>query len=222
MSKKTYGLLSFAPIGLYILSLILIGIGAGLAYTGLAEAVGNDNLYVLAITAMVIAFIALILTYVVMVMLIVKACQNPHFTENKKIVWGLILFLLNMFVYPIFWYKYIYKEWDDERESQRPDLSIFWVAMPNILFIIMIYTFLGGLFIPGSGLIEEVLPYILTLVLLFLVTFVFISIVLFIIHACKNDELRKKKKIIWVLSFVFCSIFAFPLYWGMYIYKRKA
>lgn len=54
--------------------------------------------------------LSVILTYISMVIFIVAACKNPLFNTGKKVFWGIMCYIFNMFAYPVYLHKYILKE----------------------------------------------------------------------------------------------------------------
>lgn len=57
-----------------------------------------------------IEFIGVILTFVLMVWYMVKACKNPYLSTGMKVLWCFLLYFFNLFIYPVFWFIYIRKE----------------------------------------------------------------------------------------------------------------
>ena len=104
MNKKIPGFLAFAPFVLYLIGMF-IAVGATLGDSSVGVLIGGGMIRV-----------AVILSYVVMIVFIIQACKNPRFTDSKKLFWGVMFFLFGMFSYPIFWFKYIrkYNESDDD------------------------------------------------------------------------------------------------------------
>ena len=63
-----------------------------------------------AIFVFLIAILAVIVIYGVMIWLIVKTIKNKDFTTAKKVVWCICLYYLNIFVFPVYWFMYIRME----------------------------------------------------------------------------------------------------------------
>ncbi len=75
---------------------------------------GNDPMTtfetLLALLMVGLAFLAVILTYGVMIYYIVKACKNPQLSGGMKALWVALLYCLNVFVFPVFWFMYLKNE----------------------------------------------------------------------------------------------------------------
>ncbi|MBE5865494.1 MAG: hypothetical protein E7292_04655 [Lachnospiraceae bacterium] len=104
MKKTLIGIMSFAPIVLFAVSMIMLVIGMVMAETS-----GGDAGLALAITACVVMFICVAVTWVDIVWFIIIACRKDWPTD-KKVVWGLLVYFLNMLVFPFFWWNAIVKD----------------------------------------------------------------------------------------------------------------
>lgn len=104
MKKKLTGILAFAPIILFIASIILFAI-VWINHGDEPEIVGSARIgLVIIVIGMVLA---VILTFAAIITFIIMACINKEFSASKKVLWVILLYLLNMFVFPIYWYKHI-------------------------------------------------------------------------------------------------------------------
>ena len=70
----------------------------------------TENEKGLAICVFLIAIIAVIVIFGVMIWLIVKTIKNKEFTTAKKVVWCICLYYLNIFAFPVYWFMHIRKE----------------------------------------------------------------------------------------------------------------
>lgn len=106
MKKAMSCLLSFLPLIFLIISMIgIIKLAAVESQTLYgAEALG-------AMFYVFCAFVAVVLCYGVMIWYIIKTCKNPEFTTGTKVGWGVALYFLNVFVFPVYWFMYISKEY---------------------------------------------------------------------------------------------------------------
>ena len=102
MKKTIMGILSIAPIVLLALTfLMMIG---GMVMT---ETASEDTGIVIVILSTVVAFVSVILTWVDIIWFIIIACKKPGWNTENKVIWGLLLYFFNVFVFPVFWWKYI-------------------------------------------------------------------------------------------------------------------
>ena len=54
--------------------------------------------------------IAVILTFVLMIWYMIKACKNPELTTGMKVLWCVLLYCFNLVAFPVYWILYIRKE----------------------------------------------------------------------------------------------------------------
>lgn len=105
MKKAMSCLLSFLPGITLLISFISV-----FAITIMGADTMSTGETVLALLMVLIAFVAVILTYGVMIFYIVKACKNPALSGGMKALWIALLYCLNVFVFPVFWFMYIKNE----------------------------------------------------------------------------------------------------------------
>lgn len=84
------------------------------------------------------------------------------------------------------------------------------VAMPLLMMVVL-------LFFPNN------LQLVFVLMGIFIIAYIcfLYSYIWCIVHACKNKELDKNKKIVHVLLIVFLSVFYIPIYYSKYVMKNK-
>lgn len=56
------------------------------------------------------AFVAVFLTYFVMIWYIVKICKRKDIQIAVKVIWCICLYYFNVFSFPVFWFMYIRNE----------------------------------------------------------------------------------------------------------------
>jgi TM2 domain-containing membrane protein YozV len=47
-------------------------------------------------------------------------------------------------------------------------------------------------------------------------------LIIYLIHAAKNNSLNTTERLVWILIFVFAGIIGFPIYWYLQIWKTPA
>ena len=102
MKKILSCLLSFLP---GILLLITFITASFFTFLGNSPMTTLETL--LALLMVGLAFLAVILTYGVMIYYIVKVCKNPQLSGGMKALWVALLYCLNVFVFPVFWFMYL-------------------------------------------------------------------------------------------------------------------
>lgn len=106
MKKVLSCILSFIPaISLFIAIVTII------VFSIKAETNVNffDLYLVILMSALVI--LAVVSCYAVMIFYMVKACKNPNLTTGTKVLWCVLLYFLNIFIFPVFWFKYLKNEY---------------------------------------------------------------------------------------------------------------
>lgn len=108
MNKALSCFLSFLPAILVFGTLILFavfGIVAGMEGTmGAGETI-------FMIFLLVFEFIGVILALVMIVWYMIKACKNPNLSTGMKVVWCFLIYSFNLFIFPVYWFIYIRKEY---------------------------------------------------------------------------------------------------------------
>lgn len=107
MRKVFSFILSWVPLVTLFMGMLLFMpyYAADLNGTGI-DMMDQTNLFV----ALVLIFIAVISVYAVMIWFMVKAYKDPSISKGMKVVWIAMLYTLNVFVFPIYWFAYIRKE----------------------------------------------------------------------------------------------------------------
>jgi len=105
MKKVLSCILSFLPGITFIIAAI-----AGLYMSFFASGPMSTGETIFALLMVGFAFVAVILTYGVMIYYIVKTCKNPQLSGGMKILWVALLYCLNVLVFPIFWFMYLKNE----------------------------------------------------------------------------------------------------------------
>lgn len=106
MKKGLSCILSFLPLVMIVLTFVvlfamLIIFGEGTMTTGQT---------ILMIGLLIFELIGVILTFVVMIWYMIKTYKNPEFTTGMKILWFVLLYCFNLFVFPVYWFMYVRKE----------------------------------------------------------------------------------------------------------------
>ncbi len=106
MKKALSCILSFLPLVLIALTLILFLV------FGIFIGEGTLNVWQTIVMLFLVAMelIGVLLALVLIVLYIIKACKNPNISTGMKVVWCLLIYNLNIFVFPVYWFLYIRKE----------------------------------------------------------------------------------------------------------------
>ncbi|MBQ8597328.1 MAG: hypothetical protein IJ409_06030 [Lachnospiraceae bacterium] len=104
MKKVLTGLLAFLPI--IFLGISLVMVFAFMLMYGAEETLSGSEM-IFPIAMIVLAFVAVILTYAAMIIYIVMACKNPAFSTGWKIGWACIFYFFNVFAFPVYWFRHI-------------------------------------------------------------------------------------------------------------------
>lgn len=211
MKKRLYGMLACVPAGMIFLGVAII----------LGEAfIGVTDCEITAIISVLLLNFGLLLACVDLVVFIVKVCRTPQFTKKRKIYWGIMLALFSVFIYPVFWYRYIYWEGDEKAENSRRGPALFWAIIPGMLFVMYITVLVGSVKVPDPIFNPEVILNILIVFLFAMPIFTIVSIMLFILHVCETEE-TEGKRLRWIILFLVCCPLSLPIYWRIYVRKRR-
>lgn len=109
MNSKKMGIIAFVPGISFVLTFVFMIIGSiGMAF---AETSGNEAamliLSVVMILAVICSFVAAIMAWVGIIWFIILACKNPTFDTTQKVLWCIGLYCLNVFIFPVYWAKYL-------------------------------------------------------------------------------------------------------------------
>ena len=107
MKKTVSGVLCFLPLVLFAFTMI--------SYFLVTSCVDGSQefegvLAVFAILVLVVELLMVILTYGVMIWLMIVSCKRTDFTTGNKIVWCIKLYFLHMFIFPVYWFRYMRKD----------------------------------------------------------------------------------------------------------------
>ncbi len=105
MKKVLSCILSFLP------AIGFIGVIIGLIHAApFMNHPVNEEQKMISIMMVVIALAVVILTFAVMVWYMIKACKNPQYDTGMKVLWCFMLYMFNMFAFPVFWFVHVRKE----------------------------------------------------------------------------------------------------------------
>lgn len=77
-----------------------------LAFAGLLAAPGSfdEVTPAVGITCLLIELLGVIICWVDIIWFIVLTCRRKDWDANKKVIWSVVLYMLNVFVFPIYWF----------------------------------------------------------------------------------------------------------------------
>lgn len=114
MNRQQAKRAAFLPlIGNIVLSVLLI------YYAMMSYYYHSDVNNFLLLTIVVLFFAVPIYTFSAMILFLIKLAKLSDISEGKQILWGILLFMFNAFVFPIFWYIHIYKKEPDAPQTGR-------------------------------------------------------------------------------------------------------
>lgn len=106
MKKVLSCILSFIPaISLFI------SIASAIALSLKGDTYIDPSDMYLVVLIFAITILAVVSCYAVMIFYMVKACKNPYLTTGTKVLWCVLLYFLNVFVFPVFWFIYLKNEY---------------------------------------------------------------------------------------------------------------
>ena len=108
MSKKSSFVLCWAPLVTLFLWFIPVLIEA--YKEGHVQGYESSGIVGLCFIAMILWFF---LTFGVMIWLMIKAAKRNDIDGGIKAMWIAFFYIFNIFVYPVYWFKYIRHEEDD-------------------------------------------------------------------------------------------------------------
>lgn len=103
MNKVLSCVLCFLPAVLFVVSIAMIIIFS--VVVGEGTVAGASAIF--AIIMLLTAVLCVVAVYGVMIWLIIKTCKNGNITGGMKAAWVVMLYLLNIFVFPVYWFIYI-------------------------------------------------------------------------------------------------------------------
>lgn len=98
-----------------IMSIVpMIFVFAGTMIISIASFVGNnvdiDTGLVMMIIGFVLMVLYLLLCWVDIAWFMYMMVKNPKIDSQMKIIWGILLVVLNIYTFPVYWFIYIRKE----------------------------------------------------------------------------------------------------------------
>lgn len=58
----------------------------------------------------ILIFIGVIMCWVDIFWFIALTCKRKDWDTSKKVIWSIVLYMLNIFVFPVYWYLYLRTE----------------------------------------------------------------------------------------------------------------
>lgn len=121
MNKKIVGISTIVVAIMYFVACFLL-LKWELFYSGDTDAVSVTYM----VSALVCTIVSVPMTFVFMVLFMFKVYKNLNMNERQKIVWYLLLYFGNLFVFPVFWYLYIYKRIDEKYPFYLERNKLWW------------------------------------------------------------------------------------------------
>lgn len=106
MNKGLSCVLCFLPGVLFAIALVLMGVCS----VGAVGTMGEGEIAILTILMLLTAFLSVVAVYGVMIWLMIKTFKNSNLTTGVKVVWCIVLYALNLFAFPVYWFVYIRNE----------------------------------------------------------------------------------------------------------------
>lgn len=122
MKKVLGGIFSFVPLVTFV---VFVGLFVDFYSTCDMDAVLTDAQMVYMIFIFIGIVVSVVSTFAVMIWELYLVKRNLNFTERQKIVWYVLLYCANMFVYPAYWYLYVHKR-VDEKYPFYPERNKLW------------------------------------------------------------------------------------------------
>ncbi len=122
MKKILSCLLSFLPLVLFAISMFFIFF---MEISSLFWETTEPPFWFvfLAVFMVIFTLLMVIAVYAVMIYYIVIACRSPYLDTSMKALWCILLYLLNVLVFPVFWFVVIRKEIEiKESKKFREDI----------------------------------------------------------------------------------------------------
>lgn len=105
MKKKLTGVLAFGPIVLFAASIVMMMVF--LEMHGAEETV-TGSATILPSIALVMMVVSIILAVATALTFIIFSFMNKEMDMGKKILWAIVLCLINMMAFPLYWYTYLH------------------------------------------------------------------------------------------------------------------
>ena len=106
MKKVVSCILSFLPLVMIFLTMVVFFLSYFIVGEGTMTA--GETIFMLGLV--LFTLIGVVLTFVMMVWYMIKACKNPEFSTGIKVLWCVLLYCFNLVAFPVYWILYIRKE----------------------------------------------------------------------------------------------------------------
>lgn len=108
MNKKLTCIASLAPIVGVVFGFIgMVIIAFAMEETEVAGAIfGVGGMMV----SFLLILIGVIMCWVDIIWFIVLTCKRKDWDTSEKVIWSIVLYMLNIFVFPVYWYLYLRTE----------------------------------------------------------------------------------------------------------------
>lgn len=188
-----------------------------------------DNCIMLLTIAMI--FIVAVFTIIVTIQYILIIYRKPDMCRWKKILWAIVVFEFNVFVFPVFWHVHISKErtgksGEEQLQAIKRGMTAKQAAiaafLPLLLWmpIILLFALDKRNVANGYPSWELTSNLFVFLALFFLPIYTFLTVIDFIIHVIHNSYMSGIKKVFWCIYIFIFTIIAFPSYWMLHVDKN--
>lgn len=106
MKKALSCILSFLPLVMIAGTFIVLFI----AILVFGEGTMSTGEIILMIGLILFELLGVALTFFMMIWYMIKTFKNPGFTTGMKVLWCILLYCFNLFVFPVYWFLYVRKE----------------------------------------------------------------------------------------------------------------
>ena len=101
LSKATLGIMAYTPLVSFLMTMGFVMFCSIMEEAG--ASIGSEE-EVIVIVGLLISFICVISAYVDMAVFIIRAGENRKLSVGEKVMWGVLMYFFNIFVFPIFWH----------------------------------------------------------------------------------------------------------------------
>ena len=106
IKKALSCILSFLPVVMIASTLIVFLI----AFLIFGEGTMSTGEIILMIGLLLFELLGVALTFFMMIWYMIKTFKNPAFSTGTKVLWCILLYCFNMFVFPVYWFLYVRKD----------------------------------------------------------------------------------------------------------------
>ena len=103
MNKALSCILSFLPAILVFGTVILFAV--------FGIVVGTEGTMGVGATIFMILLLIFEFVGVILALVMIKACKNPNLSTGMKVLWCILIYSFNLFIFPVYWFIYIRKEY---------------------------------------------------------------------------------------------------------------